>query len=194
MTRWYWAISCDNTVADPLIVDRVDLGIDPDHLVTGKLVRNWSELARLQATRPENDGVPDDVLQNVAALPVYSSRLRRALEAADIQGVQYLPVRVYQSDGREIKGFSIANIIGRRMALDLSSSDYDVFPDDYFVAERRGNIRGMRRAVLCSEALNGCDAARLAEYPPSVYVSERFKNVFETCRCTGYSFREVEIL
>jgi hypothetical protein len=191
MTRWYWAISCDNTVDNPLVVDAADLGIDPQNLAVGHSLESWSELARLRTTKPENDGMPDDVLQNHLGLPVYSSRLRAALAGAEIRGIQYLPVRLFRPNGQEVAGFSIANITERREALDRSSSDYDVFPDDYFLSDRRGKVRGIRRVVLRAKALAGCDSARLDEFPSSVYVSERFKNVFEAGRYTGYSFREV---
>ena len=191
MTRWYWAVSCDNTVEDPLVVDSADLEIDPGRLDVGQPQEGWSDLAWLRAEKPENDGTPDDALQNHLGLPVYSFRLRSALEAAGIRGIQYLPVRLFRPNGQEIAGFSIANIVERRGALDRSRSDYDVFPNDYFLSERRGDVRGIRRVVLHVEALRGCDIARLDEFPSSVYVSERFKNVFESAPFTGYSFREM---
>lgn len=191
MSRWYWAISCDNTVDNPLVVDSAELGVDPEDISCGERLERWGELARLSVTKAQNDGVPDDVLQNHLGLPVYSRRLRAALEASGIRGVQYLPIRVFRPNGEQISGFSIANIVEKRQALDRLRSDYDVFPDDYFLLERRGNVRGIRRAVLRAEALADCDIARLDEFPSSVYVSERFKAAFEAVRCTGYAFREV---
>lgn len=190
MTHWYWVVSCDNTVDDPLVTDSAELGVDPERLDVGHLVEGWSELAWLRANKFENDGVPDDVLQNHLGLPIFSARLRAALEGAGVVGIQYLPVRLIRPNGQEITGFSIANIVERRRALDRARSDYDVFPDDYFLADRRGGVRGIRQAVLCVDALAGCDVARLDEFPSSVYVSERFKNVFEAGGFTGYSFRE----
>lgn len=189
--KWFWTISCDNTVDDSLVVDSADLGISPEEISFGKEINDWSELARMSATKQENDGVPDDALQNHLGLPVYSPRLRATLEAGEVRGIQYLPIRLFRPNGQEISGFSIANIVERREALDRSQSDYDVFPDDYFLPDRRGNVRGIRRAVLRERALAGCDIARLAEFPASIYVSERFKTNFETAGCTGYTFREV---
>jgi hypothetical protein len=191
MSRWYWAISCDNTVDNPLVVDSADLGVHPEEISAGKELEHWGELARMSATKAQNDGMPDDVLQNHLGLPVYSPRLRAALEAAAIRGVQYLPIRLFRPNGQQISGFSIVNIVERRQALDRSCSDYDVFPDDYFLADRRGNVRGIRRAVLRAKALAGCDVVRLDEFPSSVYVSERFTTAFEAAACTGYAFREV---
>ncbi len=87
--------------------------------------------------------------------------------------------------------FSVVNVVERRPALDLSRTDYDVFPEDYFLPERRGKVRGVRRLVLRSEALANCDMARLDEFAPGVYASERFRIVFEQGAFTGCSLREV---
>ena len=193
MNHWYWAVSCDNTVEDPLVVDSADLGMDPDRLDAGEPVERWSELAWLRAKKLENDGVPDDVLQNHLGIPVYSNRLRAALERAVVQGIQYLPIRLFRPSGQEISGFSVANIIEKRRALDRTRSTYDVFPDDYFLTDRRGGVRSIRVATLRAEALTGCDIVRLEEFPSSIYVSERFTKTFNKGGHTGYSFREVSL-
>jgi hypothetical protein len=193
MSRWYWAVSCDNTVENPLVVDSADLGVDPEKLDIGEPVERWSDLAWLRAKAADNDGVPDDVVQNHLGLPVCSPRLRRALEKAAVQGIQYLPIRLFRPNGQEIAGFSVANVIERRRALDRRRSDYDVFPDDYFLSERRGKVRGLRTAVLNTEALAACDILRLDEFTTSIYVSERFREAFEIGGHTGYSFHEVAL-
>jgi hypothetical protein len=190
LTHWFDAIACDNAVDDPLVVDSDSLGIDPDLLELGKRIERWSDLASVRATNPEDDGDPDDVLQNHLGLPIYSACLRAALEAAGIKGFQFLPVRVFRPNGKEIKGFSIANVTERRAALDRSRSDFDVFQNDYFIPERVGKIRGIRRPALNADALQGCDVVRLDEFPFGIYVSERFKDVFERHNFTGYSFNE----
>jgi hypothetical protein len=191
MTPWYWAIGCDNAVANPLVTDSAELGVDPEVLDIGRPVEQWSELAWLRATRATNEGTPDDVLQNHLGLPIFSPRLRGTLEDALVQGIQYLPVRLYRPNGQQVAGFSIANIVERRAALDRSRSDCDLFPGDYFLPDRRGAVRGIRRAVLRASALHGCDIVRLDDFPASVYVSEKFRTAFESGAFTGYSFRSV---
>lgn len=193
MTRWYWVVSCDNTVENPLVVDSADLGVDSECLDIGRWLEQWSDLARMRVMKPQNDGTPDDVLQNHLGLPVYSERLREAMAAAGVRGIQYLPVHVVRPNGKKVAGFAIANIVERRRALDRKRSDYDVFPDDYFLPERRGSVRGVRRVVLRADALAGCDIIRLDDFPSGVYVSERFKCTFEAHGFTGYSFREIAL-
>lgn len=193
--KWYWVVQNDRAVADPLVVDADDLrGLDPERLFDGKPVDEWNDGATLLSTSREGDGQPDDALQNHLNCLVFSNRLRTALEDAQVKGFQFLPVRVFTSTGTRINGFSVANIIERRRALCPEKSDYDVFPVDYFLKERRGRIRALRRATLFANALRDTDAFRLDEYPQRAYVSERFVRIFDGERCTGLSFVEAPVV
>jgi hypothetical protein len=192
VTRWYWPVECDNTVADPLVVAEANLGgLDEYDFVRGIRIANWNEAAWFRSPDAHHDGDPDDVLQNHLGLHIYSARLREALEAANITGIQYLPVKVLLSDSSPIEGFAIANILNLVPVLDFERSDYDVFPEDYFLPERRGKVRGIRIPVLRRAAVELFDIVRLEESKWYVCVSERFKNAFEMSRCSGYSFQEL---
>jgi len=191
VTAWYWLIQCDNTVDDPFVADTADASIDASALSSGKPIESWSEVAWLKAAKPEDDGDPDDALQNHLGLPIFSPVLHEELMRADVRGFQYLPVRIIRPDGRVLGTFSIANIVECREALNMSRSNYDVFPDDYFLPERRGRVRGILSATLIADALRDCDVVRLKEFPFSIYVSQRFKDTFELGEFTGLSFVKV---
>lgn len=195
--RWYWVVECDNTVADPLVTDSDNLealGFDEWDFREGHRIDNWFTSLFVKAQEPENDGDPDDVLQTHLGIPIYSGRLRVALEQANINGIQYLPIKVLRPNGEQIKGFSIANILHLVPALDLDKSDYDVYPDDYFLPERRGLVSGVRKGVLKANELENHDIIRLKKYEVRIYISEKFKDVFEKNSFTGYSFHEVKVV
>lgn len=194
--KWYGVVLHDNAVANPYVADTGDLmGIDEDDLWGGTPVVNWNEAAWIQARKPGNYGDPDDALQSYLRPPIYSARLRQALEAAGIGGIQWLPLHVLRPDGTEIPGYAIANIVNLvEGALDLERSDYDIYPPDYFLPERVGKVRGICIPVLRGEKLRGLDIFRPAEYVVSFYVSERFKDAFEKASFTGHSFREIEVV
>jgi hypothetical protein len=189
--RWYWAIACDNTVRDPMVVDSAALAVEPERLKIGRPLDAAIHTGILSVSKARNDGTPDDVLQNHLGLPIYSLRLRRALDDAGVSGAQYLPVKVTSFDGREIEGFAVANVFARDGALDLAKSDLDVFPDDYFIHDRQGCVRAIRKATLIASRLSDCDVARVREFLSGVYVSTKFKETFERLGFSGYSFREV---
>jgi hypothetical protein len=154
----------------------------------------WNTEAWVRATNIEDDGEPDDVLQNHLDLPIYSPQFVHALMKAHIQGIQFLPIKVIRPNGKILMGFEIANILEKKDCLVADQSDFDLFPGDYFIPERRGTIRGLRRAVLDLNLLDNCDIFRLSAYLPNIYVSEKIKVIFEGHYFTGYSFREVCVI
>jgi len=83
--KWYWAVECDNTVEDPVVIDSGELiGMDRSALMKGERVASWDP-PTLRVFKVVHDGAaPDDVLQNHLGLPIFSSRLRKAIEAAGI--------------------------------------------------------------------------------------------------------------
>lgn len=186
---WYDPLRWSNTKADPLVTDSSNLhGHDEWDFMQGKRIVGWRDTAWLASSDYLHDGEPDDVLQNHLGLHVFSERLRDALTRADIGGIQYLPVDVRLSDGQVIEGFAIANILAMISAFDFKRSNYDVFPDDYFLPERRGLVRAIRKPVLIKSAIAEYDVFRLAEYDIMHFVSDRFKHVFEAGEFTGYAF------
>ncbi len=193
--KWYLAVSWDNTVKRPFVSDAGDLkGFEEWQLREGKSIVGWDDSAWIQCTSSDCDGEPDDVLQVHIDVPIYSPRLRKLLDEVSVGGIQYLPIRVLRRNGKNIPGFSVANIVNLVAALDLKSSAYDVYEDDYFLPERRGQIFSLRRAALKRERLTGLHVIRLKEYPACEFVSGVFRNAFERGRCTGYSFDEVELI
>src|SRR5690242_9937890 len=96
MAKWYEPIEHSNMVSDPLVATEVFLGgIDPWVLRSGHAIQTWDESYWFRVANREEDGDPDDVLQTIQGLPVYSARLRNALERVGVNGFQYLPVNVF---------------------------------------------------------------------------------------------------
>jgi hypothetical protein len=189
--RWYWPVT-DNCVQTPLRANAADLrGHDLWDFTNGRPLAAWDGSAWYRSGSSAHDGEPDDVLIEHLGIPVYSERLRITLSEAGISGIQHLPVRLFRSDGAEIHGYAIANILNLVPALDLMTSDYTVFGDDR--PDRKGQVRALRRPVLKASLVAGLDVFRLEEYELFVCVSELFKTVFELGHFTGYSFRQLEI-
>lgn len=192
--KWYWPVGCDNTVKNPFVSDSGDLrGFEYWDFAKGKDIEPWDDTTWIKASAPENDGDPDDVLQNHLGLEIYSLRLRDTLINSGITAIQYLPIRVLRPDDRLLSGFAIANILNVVSALDPAKSIVERYPEDYFLPDRRGNIRSLRKVSLKQENLDRYDIVRLKEYEVNIYVSERFKNAFEFGGFTGYSFHEVDV-
>lgn len=191
--RWYTPIECDNTVSDPLVTESADLkGFSPDQLRNGTRLEAWDPSASFSVTRPEFDGHPDDVLQDhIGSLPVYSARLKRAIEELGGTDIQFLPVTINKYSGESIGGLFVANILSVISAVDWHDSIHTRYPEDYRIESRRGKVRDLKKPVLLSGAVAGHDVIRLLEFPLYICVSGRFRDAFERTNCTGYSFREL---
>jgi hypothetical protein len=192
-TKWYDVTECDNTVDDPLVTDTDELhGINEDDLSDGRIITNWDPKSWIQATKAEWDGVPDDALQSHLWPPIYSYRLRNAIEAASIKGIQWLPINVLHRDGSSAGLFFVANILNMRPALDEERSDLTRYEEDYFIETRRGKVSGIWKPVLKKSELAQVDIIRLQQFTVAIFVSQKFKELFEQGRFTGWSFTEVE--
>ncbi len=156
-------------------------------------ISNW-RVPVLRVASPSEDGAPDDAVVTDIAAPVFSPRLQRALMAAGVEGVQYLPIKIARYSGALLDGFAIANVLVTRRALNLERSLYSTYPTDYFLAERRGEIRSVYRYVLDAAVLSGCDLLRLGEYKVALLCSERVKKVFDDNDFTGWGFEPVEVI
>jgi len=181
--KWYQVIRCSNTVKNPFVADFADLkGIDEWDLTRGIRMNNWDPSIVFQARKSHNNGDPDDVLQNVLGMPIYSSSVRQAFEKASIGGIQYLPVHILRPDNGEIEGFSIANILNLIPCLDWAHSIYRKWEG------RPGVIRSYTRLVVSRSLLEGFDIVRMYEFKLNIYVSERVRNIFEQNKFSGYEF------
>ena len=189
--RWYDVVNFDNINPKPLLAKEGWLDVDELELRACHSLSTWSGNAWVRSDSRESDGQPDDALVSSFFVPIFSPRLREALQKAQITGIQYLPIRVLLSTGLELGGFSVANVLHCSDALDLQKSNYECFPNDHPVSSKRGKVRDIRKAVLVKSKLEGADLIRLSQYKLALYASERFVRIFEGLGGTGLSFREV---
>lgn len=188
--NWYKTIPCDNTVADPYVSGIDDLkGNDEWAFAYGQRFKNWDRSAFVQTDQPSDDGDPDDVLQNHLGIPIFSLGLQQALSSGGIRGIQYLPIQVLRYDGSLIEGFAIANILHLVPCMDWARTQYRV--DDRYPGEIRGYRFGT--LVVRRSALEDYDILRMKEFQLDIFVSERFKKIFEDGGFTGYSFSKLTL-
>lgn len=162
-------------------------------LDTAVPVACWDANASYRVTEPQFEGRPDDLLWEVLGLPVFSPRLRHGLDRAGINGIQYLPVTLFHLDGTKEEGFSVANVLNLRQALDLEQSWYDPIPEG---KERRRpcSVSGITTAVVRGNALEGVDICRLEEFDVWLLVSQKFKDIYDSLGCTGAEFTPLKVV
>src|SRR5262245_55837828 len=123
MNDFYLTIRNDNTVVDPFVANEYDpVDFDDWSLVSGKEIHNWDGSLKMWAESKKWDGEHDDVLQNALGIPVYSPRLQQSLIKEGFDAIQYLPISIKHSDGSEIPGYAVANILHLIPCLDFANS------------------------------------------------------------------------
>ena len=195
MKNWYeLTMFANESMKDSLVTDVADLkGFAWWDFQTGRRIENWNKDAFLKASQPENDGTPDDALATAFFMPVYSNRLQNAIVDAGIDGVQFLPIKVFRPDDSLVGGFAIANILNVLPALDLVKSNFMVFDEDFPNKAVRGHIKWARKVVLRNDIVEPHDIIRIENYEVPIFVSEKFRKIFQKNKCTGIRFTKVEV-
>lgn len=197
--NWYDLIDGDdNRLPNCFMATEKELfGRDSYDIKVGMPVTDWNPDTRLWSGEKKWDGMPDDILANALGWPIFSQRLRDALAQKGIgtNDVQYLPIRVARSTGKEITGFAVANIVTRVPALDpLHCFMLSVDQNEIDPLTGKPNVTGIGKIALKSEPLHGHDAIRLLEFFPPILVSEQFVKVFNGNGFTGATFTQVSVM
>jgi hypothetical protein len=192
--KWFNIIRFGNCAEGSLSVGEGELtNTEPWALMAHTPIDAWS-IPTLRGIDPKENGPPDDTVVNHLGLPIFSPRLQRTLKNEADAKIQYLPVRIVRWSGELLEDFAIANVLDARCALDRSRARFSVFPNDYFLQDRRGKISGIQRIVLIGEALSGAELIRLEEYSATLLCSERIKRIFDDNHFTGWGFEPVEVI
>lgn len=151
----------------------------------GHAISDWDSSYSFKADSSNSEGMLTDVLLNSASFLIFSEKLRRLLESAGINDLQYLPTQILDAKKRKLAIYYVINILQVIPALDRNRSEIT------YTNKKRTDISWIPKVVFKEELLEGVHIFRLKEYPVSVYISEKFKTIFLENKCTGWEFREV---
>lgn len=201
--KYYEAFDCGHAVKDPMIcISNLEkLGISEEEFKICKSFEHKNKTIQFIVKEKEDDGKPDDVLQNTDILPVFSPRLISALNEAGITGIQYIPVDVVNFKQEKFDGFCIANVmdnISNAFCAEKSICQY--YDREDLNTELIGKIDFIWHLAAYSSELNGHDIFRLkfddrftAPYG-RIIVSEKFKDIFAKNKFTGFSFSKITLV
>ena len=196
--KWFeFYMSEENSAEKPLMPNLDELfGLNEYYLKIGRRIEDWNPQSFLKSENEEHDGTPDDYLADPLGVPIFSPKLRHAMERNDVgtHDIQYLPIRVFQSTDEEVHGYSVANVITRVPALNREHSEMlDEDPDEIDPLTNAPIVRSIWRAALNEGSLTGHDVIRLTEFWAPVFVSERFAKVFRSGGFTGARLMPVSV-
>ena len=189
--KYFEVFNCDHAVKDPMVCETnlEDLKINKRIFRICKEFTG-SENIKFYAELKEDDGTPDDFLQNTEMVPIFSPRMREAIEEAGITGIQYIPIEVEHYNKEKLEGYCIANVLN-------SVSDALDFDKTIFLKMKseNGKLDLYIPSIKSEKVPDNMDIFRLkyderidTEYSTFIVVSERFKSIIAKNKFTGIGF------
>ncbi len=194
--KYFRVWNCEHAVIDPMVCETnlEDLQIDKRIFRICKEFTG-SEKIKFYAELEEDDGTPDDFLQNTEMVPIFSPRMREAIEEAGITGIQYIPIEVEHYNKEKLEGYCIANVLNSVSgALDFDKSQL------YYSSskEHKGKVFDVWEYVIYADKILNLDIFRLKfddrfwdKYSDTIIVSEKFKSIIAKNKFTGIGFGKV---
>lgn len=162
-----------------------DCGIYLTEMVIGRRFEGWDERFSFYYDQSE-ESFPSDYLANDKGWFVVSDKLKWLMESLNTE-IQYLPVEVWERNGRRSYQYYIANILKMVDALCLEKSDY--FTTN---TKKLGPIHTVSKFAVYEDKVGGADVFKLVnrqEIP--IFVSERFKERIEEEGITGIELMQI---
>ncbi len=189
--KYFEVFNCDHAVKDPMVCETnlEDLKINKRIFRICKEFTG-SENIKFYAELKEDDGTPDDFLQNTEMVPIFSPRMREAIEEAGITGIQYIPIEVEHYNKEKLEGYCIANVLNSVSdALDIDKSIFWNSKSD------NGKLLLYIPSIKSEKVPDSIDIFRLKyderienDYSTFIVVSERFKSIIAKNKFTGIGF------
>lgn len=189
--KYFRVWDCEHAVKDPMVcvtnLEELKISINRFRIckefTSGENIKFYAELE-------EDDGTPDDFLQNTEMVPIFSPRMREAIEEAGIKGIQYIPIEVEHYNKEKLEGYCIANVLNSVPdALDIDKTIFWNRKSD------NGRLNVYVPPIKSEKVPDNMDIFRLkyderfvTEYSTFIVVSERFKSIIAKNKFTGIGF------
>ncbi|MDE7215765.1 MAG: hypothetical protein K2O08_03055 [Clostridia bacterium] len=192
--NYFRILNCEHAVKDPMvcITNFEDLKIGRNKFrICDEFV--GSENIKFFPKTAKSDGTPDDFLQNTEMVPIFSPRMRKAIEEAGITGIQYIPIEVEHYNKEKLEGYCIANV------LNSVSDALDIDKTIFWNSRSDNGKFTVYIPSIKSEAISNMDIFRLkyddrfaTDYSRFIIVSEKFKSVIAKNKFTGIGFCKIK--
>lgn len=168
---------CDNTY-----------GFEQYELSDGEYIHDWNKDTTFVFNPSEGDRLTDYLANNLGWF-IVSTRFKRVLYDLNEDGVQYLPIKVVNSEDKTVlNDYYVANVINVVDAINLEYSDYSVinFGDE--------KIYSIRKYALNKKAIKINHLFKLKGFEIPIFVSELLKELVTKNNITGCDFLEVKVV
>lgn len=146
-------------------------------------IKEWPETIFYYSSKASN--LESDFLINIVKWPIIHLRVMQKLQDAGIEGIRYLPVKLYDVVTDCInQNYMVMYITNFIDGYDLKKSEYKYFEKyDYYTF-----LPG--KTFLNQVVCNGYDIFRCTKNKPAIYVSQKFKDIIDANHFIGFQFYE----
>ncbi len=166
-------------------------GVDPWIVHSGTWIKDWPEGVTLFI---EREHLEDYLFCTLPDWIVVSERARRALEQCQIDGIQFLPVRVVRKEsGVEVGPYWLLHAVRLVEGLDWERTRW-FHPEDKYKDEHPA--LDIITVTLNAEAIEGIDIFRLKikDSIRGIYISHKVKQCLESAGAvSGFRFEQVRV-
>ena len=174
-------ISATEDNLDDFSTEKYKKGFYRHILKDGVEIKEWPSVKFFYDS--EKGDVEADYLRNTVNWLVVHKRVQKAFEKENISGLQYLPVKVIdvvtKEENRDYVAVNILNVIE---AYDMIKSEYE-YKEKY-------NIYSFlpHTTYLDLKVVKKYDIFRATKFRPSIYVSQKIKDLIDENQWTGFDF------
>lgn len=146
-------------------------------------IKDWPEVVFYYSSKASD--IESDYLINIVKWPIIHIRVMNKLQESGIEGIRYLPIKLYDIVTDRInKNYVVMYITNFIEGYDMEKSEYDYFPKyDYYTF-----LPG--KTFLNYGVCDGYEIFRCTKNKPAIYVSQKFKDIIDINNFIGFRFYE----
>jgi hypothetical protein len=159
--------------------------LDMNIFYSGEPITNWSDNVTIYV---EGKKSIDYIFYPMSPMLPVSKKVQQTLISANIEGIQFLPIRVENKNGCEILDYAILHVVDIIPALDYV---HTVWVTDEKEKAQYPEMNIWEEALQLNSII-GKDIFRLAEMKTEIYVSQNFVNCLKKNNATlGFEFVKI---
>ena len=175
---------------DDNVIVRSDSFLDYYHynILDGECINDWNKNTKLCYSEDEGNVFTDYLAMDKGWILV-SNKFYNIMHEIIDDSVQFLNIMIEdKKTGNENSSYRVLNVTKHLNALDFDNSVYDIFE----VEDEK--IISVEKYALKKNLVENNNIFKLENEPIPVFVSEKFKQIVEENRLTGFYFSEVKVV
>ena len=147
----------------------------------GRIIKDWPDVEFYYSSKASK--LESEYLLNSSSLPIIHKRVQELFEKEEIQGIQYLPIKLIDIVTEEVNdNYFLMNILNVIEAIDLKKSEYS-YDEEFEMYSFLPHTM-----YLNNDICQNYDIFRATKMIVPIYVSQKIKDMIEKNNWVGFNF------